>query len=245
LVSICFFSSCTSTKDSYYFKTLKKDTTLNGFVTNNFESKIQKGDVLAINISSLSKDEDAFFNSGAALATEGSAAGYPVSERGTILLHKLGMVSVAGLTRKALQNKLQQYLLPYLKDPIVTVQYVNHKVTIMGDVGKPQIIPLPEEQISVIDALVLSGDVKDDAKKNNIMIIREHGDTKQVKHINLEDHSIFSSSWYYLKPNDIVYVEPDFEKTKKEENRRKLQTTLSLVASFTSLIIIILDRIIK
>jgi polysaccharide export outer membrane protein len=243
------FSSCKVTQQTQYFKTLSKDTTLTGFVSNDFESKIRKGDRLAISVSSLSVVEDALFNGGGAVASAGagssSAGGFTVMQDGTVELHRLGKVAVEGLTRKQLAKKIQTDLLPYLKEPIVSVNYLNHKVTILGEVAKPQVLDMPEEQISVIDAIVLSGDVTANARRNNILIIRSNGTEKKVKHINLEDNSIFSSPWYYVQPDDIVMVSPDNERYVKEENRRKLQTTLSLVASGVSLLIIILDRVIK
>ena len=245
---VAAFSSCKVTQQTQYFKTLSKDNTLTGFVSNDFESKIRKGDRLAVSVSSLSPVEDALFNGGSAASAGGatlSATGYTVAQDGTVELHRLGRVTAEGSTRKQLAQKLQKDLLPYLKEPIVSVTYLNHKVTILGEVGKPQVLSLPEEQISVIDALVLSGDVTPNAKRNNILIIRDNGTEKKIKHINLEDNSIFSSPWYYVQPDDIVMVSPDNERYVKEENRRKLQTTLSLVASGVSLLIIILDRVIK
>ena len=247
--SLLLFTSCKVTKPSSYFPNLQKDTTLKSLVTTDFELKIQKGDRLSINVSSLSNVEDALFNSGAPTiaggTTGGIAGGYTVQQDGSILLHRLGNTNVAGLTRKELSKQLENKLLAYMKEPIVQVQFLNHKVTVLGEVGSPQIIAMPEEQLSIIDVLVMSGDVTPNAKRNNITIIREEGMEKKVKHVNLEDHSIFSSPWYYVKPNDIILVSADTEKYVKEENRKKLQTTLSLVASGISLIIIIADRVIK
>ncbi len=242
-------TSCKVTKPSSYFTNLQKDTTLKSFVTADFELKILKGDRLSITASSLSTLEDALFNSGAVAASGSTggttAGGYTVQQDGSVLLHRLGNVTVAGLTRRELSRQLENKLLAYMKEPIVQVNFLNHKVTILGEVGTPQVLAMPEEQLSLIDALVLSGDVTANAKRNNITIIREEGTEKKVKHVNLEDHSIFSSPWYYVKPNDIILVSADTERYVKEENKRKLQTTLSLVASGISLIIIIADRLIK
>jgi polysaccharide biosynthesis/export protein len=240
------FSSCKVTSQSAYFKTLKKDTTLKGFFSNDFEAKIIKGDRLSITVSSLSPVEDAIFN---AAGTSGSsstdAGGYTVQQDGTVLLHRLGAIAAEGFTRKELSKKIQNSLTAYTKEPIVSVAFLNHKITILGEVGQPQVLKMPEEQISIIDALVLSGDVTTKAKRNDITIIREEGNEKKVKHLNLEDHSIFSSPWYYVKPNDIIIVSADNEKFVKEEKRQKLQTTLSLVASGVSLVIIIISQIFK
>jgi polysaccharide biosynthesis/export protein len=197
----------------------------------------------------MSPTEDAFFNAVISTTTgTGSATsvgGYGVQQDGTVLLHRLGAYKVEGFTRRELSKKIETSLLPYMKDPIVQVNFLNHKITLLGEVATPQVLNLPEEQISIIDALVLSGDVTKDARRNNITIIREVGNEKQVKHINLEDHSIFSSPWYYVKPNDIILVDADTEKYVKAEKRQKLQSTLSLVASGVSLLIIIISQIVK
>ncbi len=243
------FASCKVTKPSAYFTNLKKDTTLAGFITDEFELKIRNGDRLSINVSSLGVAEDALFNNAGASAATATGVttggGFLVQQDGTVLLHRLGAVKVAGITRKELSSTLQEKLLVYMKEPIVQVNFLNHKVTILGEVKNPQVLAMPQEQLSVIDALVLSGDVTANAKRNNITIIREEGAGKKVKHINLEDNSIFSSPWYYLKPNDILLVSADTEKFVKEENKSKIQTTLSLVVSGISLLIIILDRVFK
>ncbi len=243
-------SSCTVTKQSTYFRTLQqKDTTLKDIVANNFESKIVVGDKLAISVTSLSTLEDALFNSGAGAGANNPSSiiipGYTVQADGTVLLHRLGNVQVVGYTRKELSKQLQKLLLPYLKEPIVQVNYLNHKITVIGEIGKSQIINLPEEQISILDALVLSGDVTLNGKRDNITIIRDNGNEKQVKHVNLEDNSIFSSAWYYVKPNDIILVASDEQKFVKNEKRLKLQNTLSLVASGVSLLIIVLSQVFK
>ena len=249
---LLLLNACKVTKQSEYFKTLSKDTTLTNFVTNDFESKIIKGDRLAISASSSSPLEDALFNGSAGTPPVGVAntvgtgvGGYTVQQDGTIFLHRIGRISAEGMTRKELARDIESRLLAYMKDPIVQVSYLNHKITVLGEVVKPQVINLPEEQISLIDALVLSGDVTPNSKRNAVTIIREEGNTKKVKHINLENNSVFSSPWYYVKPNDIILVSADSDKYIKEEKRKKIQTTVSLVASVASLVVIILSRVIK
>lgn len=237
-------ASCATPKSSYYFRTLQKDTTLKGFINSDYESKIRPGDNLGIMITSLSPEENVKFNSAGLIVTErGTVPTYIVKPDGTIKLYRFGDVKVAGLTRRELANKLIPDLLPFLKEPIVNVTYLNHRVTVLGEVMRPQVLNMQDEQLSILDVIALSGDLKESARRDNILVIRETDNEKKVKHINLEDHSIFSSPWYYLQNNDIVYVMPDTERTATEEKRRRLQTTLSLVASGASLLIIILDRI--
>jgi len=242
---VFLLASCTPTKPAYYFKTLKKDTTLSGLVNKDLESKISKGDNLGINISSLSKEEDVVFNLAPVSGATAASAGFVVNQDGNIIVHKIGAVKAIGLTRKELALELQRNLAPYLKDPIVVVQYLNHKVTVMGEVERPQVINMAEEQLSIIDAIVITGDVKQNARRDNIMVIREEGNEKKIKILNLEDHSIFSSPWYYLQPNDIVYVLPDEEKRQREERRSRFQANFAIASASISLLVILLDRILR
>ncbi len=249
-IVILLLASCSTPKNSTYFKSLPKDTTISGFVSTNYESKIQKKDVLGITISSLNSEMDDKFN-GAASASPGninssqSSRGYLVNEDGNILLHYLGNIKAEGLTRNELKLYIQKALLPFMKEPIASVQYLNRKVTVLGEVTRPQVLYMQEEQMSLLDVIVSSGDLKEKANRTDVMIIREEGTEKKIKHINLEDHSFLSSPWYYVQSNDIVYVMPDKGKSDKDERRRTLQTTLSLVASGVSLIVIILNSILK
>ena len=243
-ILVIYNSSCYTSRQPAYFKTITKDTTITGFVNSNLETKIRKGDVLSIVVTSLSSTEDALFNNAAASANGASnLAGFTVNKDGTILLHRLGRYNVEGLTRHELSEKLQKELIPYMKEPIVNVSYLNHKITVIGEVVKPGIVQMPDEQISLLEVLVLSGDVTKEANRNRIMVIRDNGTEKKIKYINLEDHSIFNSSWYYAQPNDIVYVLADKENIDKEERRRRLQTTFSLVASAVTFLFLVIDRI--
>jgi polysaccharide export outer membrane protein len=244
-------TSCVPTKMTSYFTTIPKDTTLKGFITDNFETRIQKKDVIAVNVSSLNKEMDMIFNGAAAGINESASTGglastgYTVDDKGNILIHMLGSIHVEGLTRNELKLKLQQDLLPYMKEPIVSVLYLNHKVTVIGYVVTPQVLNMPGEQMPLLDVLVSSGDMKDGAKKNDIMIIRENGTEKLIKHINLEDHSLFNSPWYYVQSNDIVYVIPDKVKADKEERRRNTQATVAIVVSVLSLVIIMINSFVQ
>ena len=245
---ILLFSSCTTAKKSYYFKNLPRDTSINTTVNRLAESVIRKNDQLAITISSLNPEEDRVYNAAAlslSSTTAGSGSnGYFVDANGNIQLHRLGNLHAEGMTRRELKNKIETDIKPYLKDPVVTVRYLNHRVTVMGEVTQPQVVPMPEEQLSILEVLGASGDITLTGKKDNVLIIRETETGKQFKRLNLEDHSVFTSEWYYLKPDDVVYVEPNDKKI-KDEKRARTQQTVSLGISVISLAIIILNRIVK
>ena len=245
LVLGCFAFCKTTKPPSQYFQTITKDTTLTGLLPNDFESKIKLGDQLDIKVTSLSIVEDEQFNKAAAAGGSPSMTGFTVNPDGKVLLHRLGRVSVVGLTRRELAAKLENDLLLYMKEPIVNVQYLNHKITIIGEVGGPQVLTMPEEQLSLLDVLIKSGDIKEKGLRNKVMIIRDNGSEKKVKHVNLEDQSIFSSPWYYVQPNDIIYVKSDQSKFAKEDYKRKYQNTISFIASGLTFVFLILDRVFR
>lgn len=249
-LAILAFCSCSVPKNSYYFKNLPRDTSISTTVNRQQESVIRKTDQLSITISSLNPEEDKVYNAAAISLVSGTAGtgsssgGYGVDANGNIQLHRLGNIHAEGMTRRELKNKIETDIKPYLKDPVVTVRYLNRKVTVMGEVGKPQVIAMPEEQLSLLEVLGASGDITQLGKKDNVLIIRETETGKQFKRLNLEDHSVFSSDWYYLKPDDVVYVEPNDKKI-MDEKRQRTQQTVSLALSGLSLVIIVLNSLLK
>ena len=141
-------------------------------------SKIKKNDQLLINISSLNREEDLTYNAAAAAGAvgsstgSGSSVGYLVDGNGNIQLHRLGSIHAEGMTRRELKDKIQKDISPYLKDPVVTVRYLNHRITVLGEVSKPSVIQMPEEQLSLLEVLGSTGDVTQFARRDNILIIK-------------------------------------------------------------------------
>jgi polysaccharide export outer membrane protein len=251
LMALILLSSCRTIKSFNYFNTLTRDTTIQAYVAPNFESKIQKNDVLGVSVSSLNSDLDLQFNTISKITSSGlksdveTNVGFTVDDMGCIYLHFIGKIKVEGLTKSELKKKLEKELLPYLKEPIVTIQYLNKKVTILGNVQNPGIIFLSEEQIPLLQVLVKTGGLKDMTLANDIVVFRDSGDYKIVKHINLEDHSIFNSPWYFVQSDDIVYVKKDVDQYDAEERRKERQTTVSLAVSLISLLLVLINTLFK
>lgn len=236
------FSSCSTTKNSFYFQTLKKDTTLQSVINTQGDCKIRKTDKLLISISSSSREEDVVYNQGAlvgGIVYEVNAAD------GTIQLHKIGLLHAEGMTRKELKDRIQKELAPFLKDPIADVKFANHRVVVIGEVKEVKLVEMPEDKISILEVLAACGDLNPTASRTNITVIRSEGASKQVKKINLEDHSIFNSPWYYLQSEDIVYISPDIEKVQKADRLVKRQQLITTISIVVSVLVIILDRIIR
>ena len=246
ILFIAGLSSCKTTRQSTTFMTLPKDTSIRAFVNPGYDPVIALSDVLSVSVSSLNRDLDDRFNA-ASSATVGEGVsqrtGYFLDKDGNIELHYLGKVKAAGLSTGALAKKIQDDLSPFLKEPIVRVQFLNHRVTVMGEVSSPKVLYMNGSSMTLVDALVNAGDLKETADRAKVMVIRDSNDVKQVKHLNLESHEVVASPWFYMQPNDIVYVMPRTDKIDKEERKRNIQTTASLIISGLSLLTILLSRI--
>ncbi len=228
-------TSCTESKKTTYFQNLQKDTALRNVVNKNFETKILKTDLLSITVASLSPDV-ALYN--APQNTSGAMSGYLVDDHGDISFLKLGIIHVEGMTKKELKDKLEKDLVPYLKEAIVSVGILNRHITILG-ASAPQILPMAIENMTLLDALASSGDIGEKGKTDNILVIREKGDAKEFKRLNLTDQSIFYSPYFYLQPNDILYVEPVKVKTAKTAQ------IISYITAGVSFALLIINQVLK
>ena len=124
-----------------------------------------------------------------------------VATDGTIDFPVLGKIKVEGLSRTELAAKLKEELSGYLKNPIVTIQYLNFKVTVLGEVKAPGSYKVNSERVSIFDALGMAGDLQINGKRKNVLVMREEGDEKVFAQLDLP--------FFYLQQNDVVYVEPN------------------------------------
>jgi polysaccharide export outer membrane protein len=238
------FASCVNTQKATYFNSLKDMKIDSGARVP--EPVIQKNDILNIAVSSLNPDATAIFNMAPTVNTNSGTQlnGYLVSDDGFIQFPVLGNIKAAGLTKNELKQFITKSLLDkkQLVDPIVSVRFINFKVTVLGEVKNPTVINVPNEKISLLEAIGLAGDLTIYAKRDNVLVIREEGESKVIKRLNLNSNELFSSPYYYLKANDVVYAEP---------NKSKVATTsratiwLPVVFSALSLGAIVLDRVLE
>lgn len=169
---------------------------------------IMPGDRLNINITAINKEAADAFNAPQTGAATG-AQGYLVDSAGNIQLLQLGALHVAGLTTAKLQDTLQQQLVNYIKGPVVTVSIVNFKISVMGEVANPGIIIVPDGKINILQAINQSGDLTLYAKRDSILIIRETNGKREFGRVSISSNQIFTSPYYNLQQNDLIYVEPD------------------------------------
>lgn len=145
-----------------------------------------------------------------------NVTGYLVDNDGNINFPVLGKVHVGGLTKGEVENLIQKKIAPYMassEHPVVICRMSNFHITMIGETGS-SVIDVPDEKISIIDALAKSGDIGLYGKRTNILLVRQ--DSTGQKHIhryNMDDARIFNDPYYYLQQNDIVYVQPSKQKT--------------------------------
>ncbi len=251
VLALIFCESCNTSKKIAYFENVKDDSYKS--MLDITEAPIQKNDILSISISSLNEEASAVFNPGtnavnkqATTSTGGSiqSGGYLVNSDGNIQLPILGNVTAEGLTKKQLRESISNKILQkkLLIDPIVDIRHLNFEVTVIGEVGNPTVITVPSERISLIKALGLAGDLTIYGKRENVLLIREESGKKITRHIDLTSSEFLNSPYYYLQPNDVVYVEPNNTKIATASRSQQL---VPIILSSLSLIVIVLDRIIK
>ncbi len=235
LLLINVLSSCSSTKQATYFSNASDTTILTRL--DEAETLIQKNDMLSVYISSLNPEASAVFNAPNSQATttstttgSASAGGYLVNTDGNIQIPILGNIKAAGLTKKQLKADITNSIIDkkLLIDPIVTIRHLNYEVTVIGEVSRPTVINVPNEKISLLKALGIAGDITVFGKKDNVMLIREIEGKRKVKRIDLNSNNFLTSPYYYLQPNDIIYVEANkFKVMNANRNQQLLPTILS------------------
>ena len=215
-VGACRPSKETVTDFVYFEKNLD---TLNTLIKKLEEPVIKNNDILNINVSSgsLNQEQAEVFNlmnnnaRGGAGAGGGAALmGYLVDYDGTITMPIIGRVKAEGLTKNQLSDTLSALLAQYVQNPVLSIRFLNFRVLLMGEVRGVGWQEFPNERASVVDAIGQAGGISDLGSRENILLIRELPGGKREYHtLNLNDARVFASPYYQLKQNDIVYVMPN------------------------------------
>jgi polysaccharide export outer membrane protein len=250
LLNLFLAVSCVNTKKAIYFNDIQDSTislTLEGL-----EPVIQKNDLLSITVSSLNLKATETFNAPNTVIIQASTTigsniqvtGYLVNQDGYIKFPILGNIRAAGLTKKALTDNITKNLIDskQLLDPIVTIRYLNYRVTILGEVAHPTVVNVPDEKITLLEAIGLAGDLTLYAKRENVLVLREENGKRIIKRLNLNSNEILTSPYFYLKSNDIVYVEPN--KARLGSISRANQWLPVVISGFCFAIIVV-DRLVR
>lgn len=207
---IFMLTSCASRKEVVYFQDTGNFETLVN--TNRSVSKFKVDDLVSIHVSSLNPEASAPFNLFRGQAEGGFRAeqvDYLVDEAGEIDFPVIGKLKIEGLSPEELRLMLRNRLSEYLKDPIINIRLRNFTVTVLGEVARPGTYPVNGEQITILEALGLAGDLTIRGVRENVLVIRDFNGTKVYTRIDLTSKKMVDSPVYYLTQNDVVYVEPN------------------------------------
>ena len=236
-LSAVFFSSCNYQKklqEQLYFNDALDSTQR---MLSRYSATIKVDDRISIQVSALNPESAIPYNlsvagSGMASAT---ATGYLVERDGSILFPQFGRLSVEGKTLTEVRSILLDSLNKFLVDPIVTVQYANAKIIVMGEVGRPGILQIPDGKLTILEAITMSGDIPFTGRKDNVLIVREDNGKRDFARIDIRSHNIYKSPYYFLRQNDLIFVEPTLQKIRQQTNQTFL-TNVTLITSIVGII---------
>lgn len=245
ILSLILISSCASKKDFVYFQGEQEIKT-----NSNFEPKLQQDDFLNIIIFGCDEESLKIFNIPPSTTNTtnrgyfvGASAsqGYLVNDQGEIDFPVIGKIKVGGLSRDQAADLIRTKLNVYLKDPKVSIQIQNFKITILGDVKNPGTIQVPNERITIIEALGIVGDLNITSVRKNVLVLRtENGKIKEYR-VDLTKKDFFNSPVYYLYQNDVIYVEAN----KTKINSSNVSASSSMFVAIASLLITTINVLTK
>ncbi len=242
-------SACTSYKQVPYIQ--NSDELINVPQKHDlYDARIMPKDLLTITVNSENPETAAPYNlviqsnlntNSKTLTTQPSLMSYLVDNDGNIEFPSLGTVHVGGLTKSEAEEVIRQRLQPFFKDKfIVNVRMINYKISVLGEVARPNTYTVSNEKVNIFEALALAGDLTIYGKRDGVKLLREDAQgRKEVVKLNLNDANIIHSPYYYLQQNDVLYVEPNKAKAKNSDIGSS--TTLwfsatSIMISLTSLL---------
>jgi polysaccharide biosynthesis/export protein len=242
-ILILFLSACTSPKKILYFQDARNrgsDTISMQAVPDHI---IKAGDILQITIASSNAEADQLFNAinrPVSSASDGNIPGIVVDKPGYIDIPYAGHFKISDMTVIQARDSIQRMLTVQLKDPIVNLRIANFHVSVLGDVARPGTFTIPNERINILQAISLAGDLNITGKRNEVQVIREVEGKKIFTRVDLRSKYLVQSDFFYLRSNDMVYVEPS--KNKITQNDARTFQIVSLGATLLSLATIIFIR---
>lgn len=245
IITTIFLCSCVNKKEILY---LQDSDDYNNSVINYSSPTIQPNDILKITVGAIEEEAAIPYNrinSGSSQVSSNievmQLEGYIVTTENTINFPELGDVSTKNKTILELQQYLKERLEEggHLKNPTVNVRLLNAKVTILGEVKQPGVYNFTEQNITLLQALGYAGDLTINGKREDILVMREADSLRQIAHINLTSAELLSSSFYHIKPNDVIVVNPNEPKVKSAGFIGNTGTFLSVISILLTTIVLI------
>ena len=219
IAGIMALSSCVPQKKMLLLKNIEmasENTSVEYKNERSLDYKIQPGDNLYIKATSIiDENSSTLLNGGNSSSTNMMSSeasiylnSYTVNKNGYIDYPLTGLVNVGNLTVEQAKDRLQDSLSKYVKETALMVKLATFNLTVLGEVNKPGKYNIYQSEIGILEALAMAGNVTDFAKTANVKIVRRTDHGSEIVTVNIGDADIMASPYYYLKPNDIIYVEP-------------------------------------
>ncbi|MBP5538698.1 MAG: polysaccharide biosynthesis/export family protein [Bacteroidales bacterium] len=257
LTLACGLTACRTYEKINYIQDVKPGE--ESVIDNISTIRIQPRDMISIVVSCRNPELSTLFNlpvisyqAGSEFSESGSSMrllGYAVSDEGTIDFPILGTIKVKGLSRKETADLIKAKIVDgnYIKDPVVTVQFLNFKVAVLGEVSNPGTYSFEGDKLTVLDALGMAHDLTIFGRRDRLFVIREQDGKRNIYQMDMRSVDMFKSPGYYLKQNDVVYVEPNHvragQSTINENNVKSVSLWISIgsfLATITTLLVNVL-----
>ena len=217
LLLIVVFASCRQNKELVYLQNLDTSYVENQAITAGCEYKVQENDILYIKILSINKDIIELFSMDVSSQSNSYQQyneasmyfqGYTVDKNGNIRFPILGEIHVQDLSIQEISSIVKTKAEEYIKQPTIIVKLANFRITLLGEIKSPGIYTSYNNQISIFQAMSMGGDITDYGNRKNILLIRPAKNGSETYRIDLTDKNLMASELFYLKPNDMIYIEP-------------------------------------
>ena len=252
LLTTLAFASCVTQKQMTYFREVDSSTadSVNKVFESQIDPVIKAGDALTITVSALDQEAVVPYNLPTVvfstpgteqLTTAQSLQYYIVDAEGKIEFPVLGTLNVLGMKTTEVAIMIEDKLSTQVKDPMVLVRLINAKVTVMGEVNKPGQYTMPNGRMTLLDALGAAGDLSPYGQRDNVLITRETNGKLEFHRLNLNSDELFTSPYYYLQQNDVIYVSPNKVRAINSTNINLWLSVVSTVASATTVVVTVVN----
>lgn len=239
------FSACAPQRDLVYFSDLSERYKDNPTILKNIEPKINERDLLGITVNTPSIESNVLFafNSNRSGSSSLEKEGYRVNSNGEINFPVIGYTKVKGLTLEQAQDAISKKLEKYVTNSIVKVQFLNFRITVIGEVNEPSSFTISDEEVDLLEALGMAGDMTVYGRRENVLVIRKDEGKRTMVRLNLNKQETLESPYFYLKQNDVVYVEPDKSKAQEySPNNRLMPLVIATISAVAVLATTLLER---
>ena len=250
-MSAVLFAGCVTQKQMTYLQNVNPSSmdSINAHYTSQTELTIRPGDALTIIVSALDQEAIVPYNKPTVtFATPGSAnvqttpmlQYYLVDEAGDITFPVLGKIHVAGMKRTEAEAHLTTLLEKQVVNPMVQVNFIGAKVTVLGEVNQPGQVPINQGRLTILDALAGAGDLTSFGRRDNVLITREVDGKLETARLNLRSADIYTSPYYFLQQNDVIYVSPNKVRAVNSANTGLWLSIMSTALSAATVIVTVL-----